>query len=451
MAQPILTVPGGRRNPWLRAPLLVAIGFVLAIAAGTVLLHLEGAVAAGRAPLTWSQALFMSTSATCVTGLSVVDVARELSHFGQVVLLAQIQLGGLGIMTLAFLVLLGLGAATSAGGEVLQSTLGEIVYHYRPRRALLLVVGSTIAIEAAGALFLRTQLDEPNATWKCVFLAISAFCNAGFDNLEQGLGPYHAHWGVAAPLLLLWLSGGLGFIVPAAIASRVRRGRGAPLDLSATMILRAALLLIPLGAVLFALTEGGGLLAGRPLHEQALLCLFQGNTPRTAGFSLVDYGDASRATLFSQSALMLIGSAPCSTAGGMKVTAVWVFFAALWARMLNRDQVLISRRAVPVAVIRQAMIVCVSMLLVYAAMAAVVGAVEPAVRFEAVAFEVASALGTVGLSTGITKGLSEPAHLLLVLAMFIGRLGPLGFVYALVRVRPRKITVRFPESDVCVG
>ncbi|HEX5053991.1 MAG TPA: potassium transporter TrkG [Planctomycetota bacterium] len=451
MNRPVFTVAGGKRNPWLRAPLVVALGFVLAILVGSWLLCLSASVVPSHRALSWPQALFMATSATCVTGLSVVNVAHDLSLFGQIVLLGLIQIGGLGIMTLAFLVLLSLGGETSSGGEVLQSTLGELVYRYRPRRALLLVLGITICLEAAGAVFLHTQLDEAHAGWKSVFLSISAFCNAGFDNLDEGLAPYHASWGVGAPLLLLWLVGGLGFIVPAAVAAKVSRGAGSTLDLTAWMILRASLLLIPLGAVLFAVTEHTGLLAGRGMGEQLLLCLFQGNTPRTAGFSMLDYGHAGRATLFSQIGLMLIGGAPCSTAGGMKMTAVWVFGASLWSRMLNRDQVLIGRRAIPVGVIRQAMIVCVCMLLAFGVFSAAVATIEPALRFDALSFEVASALGTVGLSTGITSTLSEPSQLLIVLAMFMGRLGPLGFVYAFVRVRPKPTSVRYPESDVCVG
>ncbi|MEO6597338.1 MAG: potassium transporter TrkG [Planctomycetota bacterium] len=447
----LLTVPGGARNPWLRAPLLVALGFALAIVAGSLLLCLPAAVVANRPSLTLSQALFMATSATCVTGLSVVNVAHDLSLFGQCVLLALLQLGGLGIVTLAFLVLLSLGAETSAGGDVLQSTLGDLVYHYQPRRALLLVLGTTVAVEAIGALFLATQLGEGDAVWKAVFLSISAFCNAGFDNLESGLAPYHASSGVAFPLMVLWLLGGLGFIVPAALAAKARRAPGATLDLSAWMILRGSMVLIPLGALMFAITEHGGLLAGRPVGEQVMLCLFQGNTTRTAGFSMLDYGDAGRGTLFSQIGLMLIGAAPGSTAGGMKITAVWVFAAALWSRVVNREQVVIRRRAIPLTAIRHAMIVCVFMLLAYAFLTAAVATVEPGIRVDAVAFEVASALGTVGLSTGITPKLSVPSQLLIVLAMFVGRLGPIGFVFAFVGVRPRRKSVRFPESDVCVG
>lgn len=451
MNNPVITVAGGKRSPWLRAPLLVAAGFVLAIVAGAVLLGTQAAVVAGHPALSWTQALFMATSATCVTGLNVVDVAQDLSTFGQIVLLGLIQVGGLGIMTLAFLVLLSLGGETHAGGEVLQSTLGDVVFQYQPRRAMLLVLGGTLALELLGALVLFAQIHEPHPGWKALFSSVSAFCNAGFDNLEGGLAPYGGRWGVLLPLELLWLVGGLGFIVPAALFVKRQRGAGGTLDLSATMILRASAVLIPLGALLFYLTEHGGLLAGRPAGEQVLLSLFQGTTTRTAGFSAVDYGHASRATLFSQMAFMMVGGGPASTAGGMKITAVWVFGAALWSRLLNREQVLIQRRAIPLAAIRHAMIICVFMMLATAFLTAAVAVVEPGQPFDAIAFEVASAICTVGLSTGITPDLSPSAHLLLVLAMFVGRIGPLGFVYAFVRAGTRRVAVRYPQSDVCVG
>jgi trk system potassium uptake protein TrkH len=223
------------------------------------------------------------------------------------------------------------------------------------------------------------------------------------------------------------------------------------LDLTTFMILTGSAVLIPLGAICFAVTEGNGLLAGRPFGEQLLMCLFQGNTPRTAGFSMLDYAEAGRATLFTQMGLMLVGAAPGGTAGGMKITAVWIFAATLWARVVNRDQVLILRRAIPLSAIRQAMIVCVSMVLLHGAFTATIACLQPRLSVEAIAFEVASALGTVGLSTGITPQLEEPSRVLIALTMFIGRLGPLGFVYALVRVRPVRTSVRYPQADVCVG
>lgn len=455
MARLISTQAGGQRNPWLRAPVLVALGFLLAILAGAALLSAPAAVVPGHAPLRPLQALFTATSATCVTGLVVVDTARDLSLFGQAVVLALIQLGGLGIMTLAFLVFASLGAAAPVPGrELLASTLTDVVYRHRPRRTLLLVAGGTALVEIAGALALLPALrGEPHALGKAVFLSVSAFCNAGFDNLEGGLPAHCGSWSLGLPLLLLWLLGGTGFIVPVALAARLRRGPGQPLDLSASMILAASALLVPLGALLFFCSEGfGGLLAGRPWHEQLLLALFQGNAPRTAGFSMLDLGQAQRVTLLVQIPLMLVGGAPGGTAGGVKTTSAWVFAATLWARIVGEEDVVIHRRAVPIGAIRHAVIICVFMAVGLGTMTTLLTVFESGeMAAEALAFEAASALGTVGLSTGVTPHLSGPSQLVLILAMFVGRLGPLTFVYVFVPLRPRPRAVIFPHAEVFVG
>ncbi|TAH38282.1 MAG: hypothetical protein EYC70_06565 [Planctomycetota bacterium] len=454
MARTISTRAGGQRNPWLRAPLLVTLGFLAAMLAGSALLTLPACTAAGERPLTYLEALFTSTSAVCVTGLTVVDTAHRLSFHGQLVVLLLVQAGGLGIMTLAFLVFLSLGLRSSTtGGELLSSTLSELVYHKNPRQAFGLVVGGTLLVELLGALILLQSLHpEDRSLWKAVFLSICAFCNAGFDNLESGLAPYSATWGVGLPLLSLWLLGGLGFIVPVAIAAKLRRGSQAALDLSAAMILVASALLVPLGALLFALTEGSGLLAGRPWSEQLLLCLFQGNAPRTAGFSMVDLGQAARLTLLTQVVLMLMGGAPGGTAGGVKTTTAWIFCATLWARLRSEEEVVIGRRTIPIGAIRNAVMICVFMVLCHGIFTCMLSVFEGLdMRLEQLTFEVASALGTVGLSTGITAELSAPSQLTLILAMLVGRLGPLTFVYAFLRVKREPRRVFYPHSEVYVG
>jgi trk system potassium uptake protein TrkH len=454
----VRTRPGGQRNPWTRAPVLVAFGFVAAILAGTLLMSQPWAVAAGHPRLGPLDALFTATSATCVTGLTVASTAHELSRDGQIVVLTLIQIGGFGIMTLAFLVFLSVRSDPSmTGGEVLASTLASGLYAQRPRRALGVVVGGTFLIELVGALLLLPGLraaGESEPEWKAVFLSVSAFCNAGFDNLDRGVGAHCGDWSLGLPLLGLWLTGGAGFFVILALLARLRHGAHRPLDLTARMVVYASAALVPLGALLFAATEGllGGLLRGRPWHEQVLLCLFQGNTPRTAGFSMVDLGQAHRVTLLTQILLMLVGGGPGGTAGGVKLTTAWVFAASIWARVRNQEQVVIHKRSLPIGAIRNAVIICTAMVLLHGLCSTLLAAFEgPGRPLEALCFEAASALGTVGLSTGITPDLEPNSRLVLILAMFVGRLGPLTFVYLFVRLRPRPIRVHFPHSEVHVG
>ncbi len=449
------TREGGRRNPLLRAPVLVSLGFLAAILVGTVLLSQPSAVAVGRAPLSFVQALFTATSAVCVTGLTVVGTAQDLSLHGQAAVLVMFQLGGLGVMTLAFLVFESLrGNTAQESGEVLESTLTGDVFRGNPRRALTMVLGGTLILELGGFLALLPAMSgEAHPAWKALFLSVSAFCNAGFDNLDHGLAPYSGSWAVGLPLLTLWLAGGLGFIVPAALWDRGLFRVHRRLSLSARLILIAGLFLAILGPLLFLLSESfGGSLSGLPWSERLLLALFQGNTTRTAGFSMLDLSQVRRLTVILMIPFMLVGGSPGGTAGGMKTTTVWIFLATLAARVRGHRRVVLAGRTIPIGVIRRAVLVCTSMVAIHFLATLLLAAFEPGenLPFEDLAFEAASALGTVGLSTGVTPELGTASHLVLVLTMLIGRLGPLTVAYALLRRKPEKHLV-FPPADVPVG
>ncbi len=453
MAERLQTLAGGQRNPWLRAPALVSSGFLAAIVLGTLLLGMPGAVAEEHPPLSLVQALFTATSAVCVTGLTVVETGTELSGFGQAVVLVLIQLGGLGVMTLAFLVFGRLRSRMQKeAGEVLESSWGQAVWGGSPARTLRLVLGGTLLLETLGAAALWIALrEEDGAFGKAVFLSISAFCNAGFDTLGGALGGrYSGDWAVGLPLLLLWLLGGLGFLLPAALEAR--RRRGGRLALTARMILIASAVLVPAGALLFWLCERDGLLAGRRPSETLLLALFQGNTPRTAGFSMVDLAAASRLTLLTLVPLMLVGGSPGSTAGGMKTVTVWVFLATIWTRMQGKDDVVILRSTIPAEIVRRAYLICVLMILLLALTSWSLAALVPPEQasLEQLVFEAASALGTVGLGTGLTPELGAAPLLVLVCAMLLGRLGPLTAAYALFS-RPTGPHIYHPQSEVYVG
>ncbi len=445
---------GGRRSAWLRAPVLVTSGFVAAILVGTIVLGLPQAVVAGRAPLNLLEALFTAASAICVTGLAVVSTAHELSGLGQGVVLALLQLGGLGVMTLAVLVFESLrNAVAQESGEVVSSTLGGGFWDGGPRSALKLLLGGTLLLELAGFLALWPALaGEEQAAWKALFLSVSAFCNAGFDNLGDGLRPYAGSAAVGLPLLLLWLAGGIGFLVPSALL-RARRHRDRSLIPGARMILIAGLALALAGPAIYALCESfGGALDGYSAPQRAVLALFQGNTTRTAGFSMVDLGEARRITLLTMIPLMLLGGAPGGTAGGMKTTTAWIFLAAMMVRIRGQRDVVILGRRIPAGIIRRSVLICSLIFVLHGLLALWLTAWEDpaAFSFEALAFEAASAIGTVGLSTGITPDLTAPSQFALVLAMLVGRLGPLTLAYAFFRRLPDR-PVRFARAEIPVG
>lgn len=437
-----------------RSHVFVALGFVLCIILGTVLLGLPQAVVEGRLPLSLSEAFFTSTSAVCVTGLTVVSTAHDFSFLGQGILLALFQLGGLGVMTLAVLVFESLRQRVAGqSGELLESTLSDHVFRGNPRHTLSLVLGGTLLIEAVGFCFLYPALSqEPNPAWAALFLTVSAFCNAGFDNLQLGITPYAGNPAIGLTLSVLWLLGGFGFILPAAIRSWTKK-ETKRLDAAARMILWSGFALILLGPVLFWLTEAnGGLLDSYSPSKQAVLSFFQGNTSRTAGFSMLDLSQARRITLLGMIPLMLIGAAPGGTAGGMKTTTLWIFLVALAAHIRGQRKVIIFGRRIPQGIARRSILICSMMTALWAGLTGLLALLDSSASFslEALSFEAASALGTVGLSTGITSELSTTSQMALAVAMFIGRLGPLTIAWALFRSLPDD-PLDYPDGAIPVG
>ena len=437
-----------------RSHVFVVLGFVLGIFVGTVLLGMPQAVPEGQLPLSLSEAFFTSTSAVCVTGLTVVSTCQDLSFWGQGVLLALFQLGGLGVMTLAVLVFESLRRRIAGqSGELLEHTLSDYVFQGNPRRTLAFVLGGTLFMETLGfCLLYPTFAQEPNPAWNALFLSVSAFCNAGFDNLQYGLAPYAENSTVAFTLSSLWLAGGFGFILPAAIHAWLRKGTKR-LDASARMILWSGFALILLGPALYWLTESnGGLLSSYPTTKQAVLSFFQGNTSRTAGFSMMDLSEARRITLLTIIPLMLIGAAPGGTAGGIKTTTLWIFLAALAAHIRGQRKVVLYGRRIPQGIVRRSILICSMMTALWAGLTGLLALLDTASRFslEALSFEAASALGTVGLSTGITSELPLGSQMALAVAMFIGRLGPLTVAWALFRSLPED-PLDYPDGAIPVG
>ncbi len=474
---------------------------------GSLLLMLPAAVQPQyHASWYYPEALFTATSATCVTGLIVVDTGSHFTVFGQAVILALIQLGGLGIMIFGTLLGLLAGKALSVRssdvlGEMLASDrVGELT------RVVRFVVMATLFFEAVGAVLLYPMfrgavdaaglpiLGAGEAVWHSVFHAISAFCNAGFAlwgrNMMAGAGqwpqPLRDTWqmlGVIAPLIIL---GGIGFPVLQDVGiylrDRVRRllhrkdtvgkligSMPRPrLTLHSKITLTTTVFLIVLGAAVLSLVEirdpatiavpsavtGGevtvndwqGLSAGERLRA----VLFQSVTARTAGFNTINMDHLSDAGKAWMCMLMSIGGSPASTAGGMKTTIIALLVLAAWSIIRQRDDVEAFRRRIPVILLRRAvtLVVLYSMLVVVVTLA-----LKVALRSEAfidVFFEACSACGTVGLSTGVTNRLNLSGELILTGAMFIGRVGPLTLLMALT-AHFRKVEYTYPDENVVLG
>jgi potassium uptake TrkH family protein len=434
----------------------VMLSFVLVIVLGTLLLCTPRATVEGIRPV---DALFTATSAVCVTGLAVVDTGTHFTRFGQVVILALIQIGGLGLITLtAFFAVamrrtLGLQESLALRGMVAYGEVG------RMGRTLGTVIGTTLFLETAGAVVLlcatRPEYATPRAAvWTSVFHSISAFCNAGFSLHTTNLERYVANPTVTLTITTLIVLGGLGFpVIMNALGDRVLaehpsrcRSRW---GIHSRLVLMMTAILLALGTLGFYLLERDGVLAGRPLGEKLLASYFGSVTARTAGFNTVRTGFLSLPTLFMLTALMFVGGSPGGTAGGVKTSTFGLVLAKINALFRGKSRVELFRRRVPDRVVNESLVVVAAAILIVAAATFVLLVSERAALSDTL-FEVVSAFGTVGLSTGLTPLLSPLSKVVLVVVMLTGRIGALTLVLAIGQRQVRQ-PYDYPEETVLVG
>ena len=448
--------PDKRRTP-MSAQGLIALGFVFIILIVTLLLMLPVSSNAN----TWTDpltALFTATSAVCVTGLVVVDTATHWSIFGRCVILASIQIGGLGVMTVmsvAALMLgrrIGLRQRTLLAESVSALHLGGIVRLVR--RALI----GTLIIEGTGALMLALRFVPMLGLWRGigygVFHAVSAFCNAGFDLMGSITGPYSSLESfVSDPLvnlcaMMLILLGGLGFFVwDDLIECRFRFKR---LQLHSRTVLLLTLPLVFIPALLFFVFERSASMVGMDTGTRLLASLFSSVTPRTAGFDTVATGTLSPAGSLLTLLLMLTGGNPGSTAGGAKTTTMLVL-VLLAASILRREEdVHVLGRRLPDGLMRRACSIVIVYLLMACTASLAICAAQPELLLRDVLIEVFSTINTVGMSTGITRDLGTFARLILILLMYAGRLGSLTFAI-LIAKQGSAAPVRYPQDRILIG
>ncbi|MBN2538116.1 Trk family potassium uptake protein [candidate division WOR-3 bacterium] len=437
---------------------LLALSFLGMVVVGTLLLTFPAATAHGRVT-GFTDALFTATSATCVTGLIVRDTPVYWSRFGQVVILCLLQLGGLGIMTFSSSMAVVFGRRL---GMTERKSLSTMIGEARDQdiaRMLRYILGFTLLAEAVGALllFVRFLPDfaRPSEALYCaVFHSVSAFCNAGFSVFSDSLVRYRGDLAVNFAVITLVLTGGLGFVVVRELLNRdtLRRGPLSTLrrlSVHARLVLWTSGLLLVGGTVVFFFAEYNGALGGMKLGTKLLASAFQAVTPRTAGFNTADISALRPVTLLLWSVLMFIGASPGGTGGGIKTSTVAVLFLAVRNRVLGREDVDVGRRLVMKDIVYRATSIAAVSAGIVTFFFAVLLVTEQA-PFQAILFETVSAFGTVGLSTGLTPGLSGPGKIAVTALMYIGRLGPLTLALAM-RTRQGKLPVAYPEARVMVG
>jgi trk system potassium uptake protein TrkH len=444
-------------SPLFTPTRIFILSFAGLIMLGTLLLWLP--ISAAKGQISFIDALFNATSAVCVTGLATIDIGKDLSFAGQVLLLVLFQIGGLGIITFSvvFFEMMGRGISFKER-EIVQAT-----FLHTPRRDFLPIMKwvliSTFMIEGLGTmlLFMRFYFDFPaeHALYQALYHAVSAFNNCGYSLFSNSLMNYRDDWLVNLTIMGLIILGGIGFIVQYEVAALIR-GRMKKISLHSRIVLIMTGILIVGGAACFYLLEMDAVLRDASWQTSVLTSCFQSVTARTSGFNTVDIGRLTNATILILIILMFIGASPGSTGGGIKTTSFALLLAMIWNRIKGQEEVNMFNRTIPkeilgrtIAIIfASAFSVCVitSVLLLFAG-----GAEAPMQSrhfFVEYLFETVSAFGTVGLSMGVTANLNDVQKLAIIMIMFAGRVGPLTLAFAW--STPKK-GITYAEEQVMVG
>ena len=418
---------------------------------GTLLLKLPASTYGG---ISWVDAFFISVSAASVTGLSSVEFTDTFTRFGDIVIMVIVQVGGLGVMTFTTLGALLVGQRVGFRSVLtVREELGSVDSPRNTFRLLGQIAGITLLVEALGAVvlavgFTRGGLDYSEGLFQAVFHSIAAFCNAGFVALPSAdLSPYAGNAAINLTLVALIILGGLGFPVLVNLYHYREMRR---LTLHSKLVIVTSVVLVLVGVLSVALLEwtNPATLGGNPLGTRLWMSLFQGVTPRTAGFSTVDYSQMYESTLFVQIGLMFIGTAPASTGGGVKVTTIALLVLVLLAQARGQEEASAFGRRVPRGLVQKALaVLSISSLVVIAATLAIM--VSDGLRLVPAIFEITSAFGTVGLSMQVSQELSTFAKLVVIGVMFFGRVGSITLVLALSARKPRGYA--YPQEDIAVG
>lgn len=430
---------------------IIILGFVGVILLGALLLMLPIS-SRGGVVTPFNQTLFTSTSAVCVTGLIVQDTATHWSLFGQIIILTLIQVGGLGVITMAasFVLLSGkrfsFSQRNTMQNAISAPSLGGIV------RLTKFVVKGTAIIEVTGAVIMMpvfVQSHGAKGVWMAIFHSVSAFCNAGFDLMGTpdrkfaSLTALSDHPVVNIVIMLLIIIGGIGFMTWRDVVTnkfRFKRYR-----LQSKIVIATSAILIAIPALLYFFHD----FAQLPIAQRILGSLFQAVTPRTAGFNTLDLNSMSKFGLAVMIILMLIGGSPGSTAGGMKTVTVAVLFKNAIASFKRKEDPECFGRRIESGTVKTATTLFLMYFTLCFMSAAVISMVED-LPFGVCIFETASAVGTVGLTLGITPGLGVISQVILILLMFLGRVGGLTIIYAALSGSTKKLT-KLPKESITVG
>jgi trk system potassium uptake protein len=416
---------------------------------------------ASKNALSFIDALFMSTSGVCVTGLATIDIGKDLSLVGQITTLILFQIGGLGIITFSVFLFGIMGRGISfKEREIIQS-----VFMNTPRRDFLLILKSvllfTLIIETAGTLllFIRFSQDFPlgEALYISVYHAVSAFNNCGYSLFSDSLKGYRGDWIVNLTIMSLLILGGIGFIVLHELMVRWR-GHQKTLSVHTKIVLITTGFLIVSGALLFYLFERNFIVKDLDLSATVLISIFQAVSPRTCGFNTVDLALLTNEAILLIMILMFIGACPGSTGGGIKTTSAALLFLMIWNRFKGHDEVNVFNRTIPKEILTRTISIIIasafSVSLITSVLLLAGSANLPPLEsrhfFVEYLFETISAFGTVGLSMNVTPQLNEIQKIAVIIMMFAGRVGPLTLAFSLSAVSSKR-EITYAEETAMVG
>ncbi|WP_296111473.1 TrkH family potassium uptake protein [uncultured Limosilactobacillus sp.] len=436
-------------------PEILTIGFIVVIIVGTFLLKLPIATRAGL-ETTWMTAIFTSTSATCVTGLLLVDTAAHWTWFGQLVITILMEVGGLGFMTFAVMGFLLIRRRMRLSTQLLtQEALN--LDHLSQIRVVYLIIKLSLLIQGIGAIFLTFDLVPKygfkRGLWLSVFQAISAFCNAGFDLFGNSLSDFKNDPYFLIVTAILIIAGSFGFLVWQDIVEYRCFHR---MSLHTKLALRTGGVLVFLSILVYLITEKNLSQFANEMSpiNRFINTIFMAITPRTAGLTMIPYDHLSSAGISYTTILMFIGGAPGSTAGGVKTTTIGLIALQSIATLRGKsDTVMAHRRFTQENIFRALTLLFISVVLILSAVLLLVATQALPVKdpLSYVLFEAVAAFGTTGISLGITPTLNAIGKIIIMLLMFVGRVGIYTVMFSIFNAKPEKQTYRYPEESVLIG
>lgn len=454
-------------NQQLSPILIISLGFLAVILVGAFLICLPISTKGGNW-LNFIDALFTSTSAVCVTGLTVTDTTSTFSIFGQIIILLLIQTGGLGVMGIATLVFFAIRKRITLRDRItMQQAIGDVpsfkVVSYIKSMAIL-----TFGIEAIGTIALMPAFIKKfgaSGVFKAIFISISSFCNAGFDILGEtgnslgSLTGYYNNVSVMLSVSFLIILGGLGFWV---FIDLFNLSKNRKLSLHSKIVLIATAVLLCSGTVFYLVAEWNNTLADMNFGYKLLNAFFMAVTPRTAGYYSVDLTKMTLASRFFTILLMFIGASPASTGGGIKTTTAVILLFAIFSGVNNQNKIILNKRYINSRIILRAVALSVFFVLLICLSTIILMLTESnnmalqaagSYNLETLFFETVSALSTVGLTLNATPLLSVGGKIIIMITMFMGRVGPLtiGLIFLKKIRNTAEEKIRYPEAMIMIG